>query len=294
MLFNSIGFIVFLVVVPLVEGQLVIAQQQQAHVLARQQTVGQAPGELAGQAVGLGGAQGHYGVSPDLTTDAPDLQRRTGGLTLDDAADPIKLVGKVVRLARRRDLALVRGVDAAAMDVLKEKGYGDFLLHRTGHGMGITGHEGPFLAEGYDRELAALCEEVFGDRPWRYREPQPGQDWLRPHLANYDWDQRPKFRWRPAPIPDRPKVLIQTTMGDIEVELDAKAALGDLTELVSDDEGEVRIAAILALGFLEGWTASLTVSRAASFASRMCSVKGAIPESPAFYEPYLNWISGGQ
>ena len=76
----------------------------------------------------------------------------------------------------------------------------------------------------YDPELAALCEEVFGDRPWRYREPQPGQDALRPHLANYDWDQRPKFRWRPAPIPDRPKVLIQTTMGDIEVELDAKAA----------------------------------------------------------------------
>lgn len=27
------------------------------------------------------------------------------------------------------------------------------MLHRTGHGLGITGHEGPYIAMGYDREI---------------------------------------------------------------------------------------------------------------------------------------------
>ncbi|MDX1799015.1 MAG: Xaa-Pro peptidase family protein [Candidatus Lokiarchaeia archaeon] len=44
-------------------------------------------------------------------------------------------------------------VDKAVRDFIIEKGYGDYILHRTGHGLGITGHEAPFLAEGYDRPL---------------------------------------------------------------------------------------------------------------------------------------------
>lgn len=44
-------------------------------------------------------------------------------------------------------------IDKEVNDFLKNAGYEENLLHRTGHGMGITGHEGPFLAEGYDRIL---------------------------------------------------------------------------------------------------------------------------------------------
>lgn len=44
-------------------------------------------------------------------------------------------------------------VDAAVNMLLKQAGYGDNLLHRTGHSIGVTGHEGPFLAEGYDRVI---------------------------------------------------------------------------------------------------------------------------------------------
>jgi Xaa-Pro dipeptidase len=44
-------------------------------------------------------------------------------------------------------------VDKAVNNFITEKGYGDYILHRTGHGLGITGHEAPFLAEGYDRKL---------------------------------------------------------------------------------------------------------------------------------------------
>lgn len=46
-------------------------------------------------------------------------------------------------------------IDIAINSFFKKAGYEENLLHRTGHGMGITGHEGPFLAEGYDRELEA-------------------------------------------------------------------------------------------------------------------------------------------
>lgn len=44
-------------------------------------------------------------------------------------------------------------IDRSVNELLKKAGYTENLLHRTGHGLGITGHEGPFLAEGYDREL---------------------------------------------------------------------------------------------------------------------------------------------
>jgi len=46
-------------------------------------------------------------------------------------------------------------IDRAVRQVIFDRGYGDRILHRTGHGLGITGHEAPYLAEGYDRELAA-------------------------------------------------------------------------------------------------------------------------------------------
>ena len=44
-------------------------------------------------------------------------------------------------------------IDKKVRKFVNAKGYGDFILHRTGHGLGITGHEAPFIAEGYDREL---------------------------------------------------------------------------------------------------------------------------------------------
>ncbi|TKJ19794.1 MAG: peptidase M24 [Promethearchaeota archaeon Loki_b32] len=44
-------------------------------------------------------------------------------------------------------------VDKKVRKLITEKGYGDYIIHRTGHGLGITGHEAPFLAEGYDKPL---------------------------------------------------------------------------------------------------------------------------------------------
>jgi Xaa-Pro dipeptidase len=44
-------------------------------------------------------------------------------------------------------------IDKNVRKYVKEQNFGDFILHRTGHGLGITGHEAPYIAEGYDREL---------------------------------------------------------------------------------------------------------------------------------------------
>jgi Xaa-Pro dipeptidase len=44
-------------------------------------------------------------------------------------------------------------VDCTVQNFLKEKGYGDYLLHRTGHGIGQGNHEGPWIAEGSDHIL---------------------------------------------------------------------------------------------------------------------------------------------
>ena len=44
-------------------------------------------------------------------------------------------------------------VDRAARKVIEEAGYGEYFTHRTGHGLGMEGHEEPYIREG---NLAAL------------------------------------------------------------------------------------------------------------------------------------------
>ena len=49
--------------------------------------------------------------------------------------------------------AVLSDIDAKVRKVISDAGYADNILHRTGHGFGITGHEAPFVALGDDREL---------------------------------------------------------------------------------------------------------------------------------------------
>ena len=39
---------------------------------------------------------------------------------------------------------VAKDVDAAARSVITEAGYGEFFVHRTGHGLGIDIHEPPY------------------------------------------------------------------------------------------------------------------------------------------------------
>ncbi|MEM6108578.1 Xaa-Pro peptidase family protein [Mycobacterium sp. 050272] len=46
-------------------------------------------------------------------------------------------------------------VDAAARDVLASAGLGEFFVHRTGHGIGLSVHEEPYIVTGNDLPLTA-------------------------------------------------------------------------------------------------------------------------------------------
>ena len=56
--------------------------------------------------------------------------------------------------ARRRSYALLKAgvtgeeVDLAAKAFFQDEGLGKHIMHRTGHGIGLGNHEGPYLAEG--------------------------------------------------------------------------------------------------------------------------------------------------
>ncbi len=77
------------------------------------------------------------------------------GSVPDEARDPYEAMMD----ARAHAFRLVRpGVSAAEVDrevlkVIEDRGYKDNILHRTGHGFGITGHEPPWVAMGSETIL---------------------------------------------------------------------------------------------------------------------------------------------
>jgi Xaa-Pro aminopeptidase len=46
-------------------------------------------------------------------------------------------------------------VDRAARRIIADAGYGDYFVHRTGHGIGMEEHEDPYIVEGNERRLEA-------------------------------------------------------------------------------------------------------------------------------------------
>ncbi|MFC3170874.1 M24 family metallopeptidase [Acinetobacter vivianii] len=63
------------------------------------------------------------------------------------------LEGRRIAFEMAKPGQLMSEVDRTVNDYFRKAGMGDYLLHRTGHGMGVTGHEAPFFAEGYDRPI---------------------------------------------------------------------------------------------------------------------------------------------
>ncbi|WP_246074421.1 M24 family metallopeptidase [Nonomuraea terrae] len=68
---------------------------------------------------------------------------------------------EVLHRAQEASCAAVRpgvsceSIDAAARDVIAEAGYGEYFIHRTGHGIGIEGHEDPYIVAGNGEPLEA-------------------------------------------------------------------------------------------------------------------------------------------
>ena len=71
-----------------------------------------------------------------------------------EPADEMKRVYEIVKQANAAGRAAVRpgilaeDVDKAARDVIEQAGYGQYFTHRTGHGLGLEGHEAPYMVKG--------------------------------------------------------------------------------------------------------------------------------------------------
>ncbi len=88
--------------------------------------------------------------------------------------DVVKRAQNAALRAARPGVAL-ESIDAAARTVVTDAGYGPgfkYFSHRLGHGMGMDGHEWPYLVKnnmfGWDRALSAQPGMVFSDEPGIY------------------------------------------------------------------------------------------------------------------------------
>jgi Xaa-Pro aminopeptidase len=72
-------------------------------------------------------------------------------------------------MAARREIGPgipASAVDRAARSVIEKAGYGEFFVHRTGHGLGMRIHEEPYIRQGNDEPLRV--GEVFSVEPGIY------------------------------------------------------------------------------------------------------------------------------
>lgn len=103
---------------------------------------------------------------------ASDISRT---YVLGKATDKMKRVFEIEQRAQKAALAAAKpgvaceAVDAAARKVIVDAGYGPdckYFTHRVGHGMGMDGHEWPYLVRGNKLPLASGM--VFSDEPGIY------------------------------------------------------------------------------------------------------------------------------
>ncbi|MBU3914186.1 Xaa-Pro peptidase family protein [bacterium] len=78
---------------------------------------------------------------------------------IETVSDKARKLFDVSMEARRKAYELIKPgisgdeVDRQVLQIIKDAGYGDNILHRTGHGFGITGHEPPWIALGSEHVL---------------------------------------------------------------------------------------------------------------------------------------------
>ncbi|MFD7875441.1 aminopeptidase P family protein [Streptomyces sp. NPDC059766] len=84
-----------------------------------------------------------------------------------EPTDEERTVHDLVRAAQEAGFRAVRPgvacqeVDRAARKVIEDAGYGPYFIHRTGHGIGVTTHEPPYMIEGEQQPLVpGMCFSV--------------------------------------------------------------------------------------------------------------------------------------
>ena len=143
-----------------------------AFVMARFEALGDtAPWAIV--ASGPNGALPHHFTSERRLGDGDVVVLDLGAYTSDYGSDITRVywlgepddearrVYEIVNRARAAGIAASRDgvpaeeVDRAARAVIREAGYGERFLHRTGHGVGLEVHELPYLVEGNQAPLRA-------------------------------------------------------------------------------------------------------------------------------------------
>ncbi len=147
----------------------------------------------AGAQVGVYSALPHGSLTPQVIKEgaiilidggcsvegySSDLSRT---FVLGKATVKMKQVFDIVHRAQKTALDTARpgipldAIDAAARRVITEAGYGPgfrYFTHRVGHGLGMDGHEWPYLAKnnmfGWTKSLAARPGMTFSDEPGIY------------------------------------------------------------------------------------------------------------------------------
>jgi len=115
---------------------------------------------------GPNGANPHHEVSERTIEDGDMVVLDFGGLQdgygsdttrtvhVGEPTDEEREVFEVVRRAQQAAFEAVRPgiacqeVDRVARRVITDAGYGEYFIHRTGHGIGLTTHEPPYMVEG--------------------------------------------------------------------------------------------------------------------------------------------------
>ena len=91
----------------------------------------------------------------------------TRTVCVGEPTDEIRQVHEIVRRAQQAGVDAVRpgvscqDIDRAARADITDAGYGEAFIHRTGHGIGVTTHEPPYMVEGEERPLMpGMCFSV--------------------------------------------------------------------------------------------------------------------------------------
>ena len=128
---------------------------------------------------GPNGANPHHEKSERVIEDGDMVVLDFGGLKdgygsdttrtvhVGEPTDEERKVHDIVRQAQQAGFEAVRPgvecqeIDRAARKVIADAGYGEYFIHRVGHGIGLTTHEPPYMVEGETHRIEpGMCFSI--------------------------------------------------------------------------------------------------------------------------------------
>jgi Xaa-Pro aminopeptidase len=128
---------------------------------------------------GPNGANPHHEMSERVIEEGDMVVMDFGGLLdgygsdttrtvhVGEPTDEEREVFEIVRRAQQAGYEAVRPgiacqeIDRAARKVISDAGYGEYFIHRVGHGIGLTTHEPPYMVEGEEHLIEpGMCFSI--------------------------------------------------------------------------------------------------------------------------------------